>query len=272
MDVASSGDLIQQFEATWDDDQWQMHRAAEACTTSAYDLAWGLIADRVRQGGTIRETEVQGGDHGSFPAPRHDDLQSADRRPSARTAATRITSPVPGQDGVIGAGDFVLIDLWCKLDKPRAVYSDLTRVGFVGETVPEKYEAIFAIVARARDAAIACVRDAYAAGRPLQGWEVDDACRKVIIAGRLRSLLHPPHRPQHRPGSSRQRRQHGQPRDPRGAPGPAAAPASRSSRESTWPISACGARSTSSSMPRARSTSPADCSRRWCRSWVKDEI
>ncbi len=34
-----------------------------------------------------------------------------------------------------------------KLDKPRAVYSDLTRVGFVGETVPEKYESIFQIVA-----------------------------------------------------------------------------------------------------------------------------
>ena len=81
---------------------------------------------------------------------------------------------------MIGPGDFVLIDLWAKLDQPRAVYSDLTRVGFVGETVPDKYEEIFAIVARARDAAIACVREAYAAGRPLQGWEVDDACRKVI--------------------------------------------------------------------------------------------
>ena len=39
-------DLIQQFEATWDDEQWAMHLAAEKCTTSAYELAWGLIADR----------------------------------------------------------------------------------------------------------------------------------------------------------------------------------------------------------------------------------
>ena len=89
--------------------------------------------------------------------------------------------PVAGKDGVIGPGELVLIDLWCKLDKPRAVYSDLTRVGFTGKTVPETYERIFAIVARARDAAVACVRAAYAAGRPLQGWEVDDACRKVIV-------------------------------------------------------------------------------------------
>ena len=39
VDVVSSGDLIQQFEATWDDDQWQMHREAEQFTTSAFDLA-----------------------------------------------------------------------------------------------------------------------------------------------------------------------------------------------------------------------------------------
>ena len=55
-------------------------------------------------------------------------------------------------------GDFVLIDLWAKLDQPRAVYSDLTRVGFVGEAVPEKYTKIFKIVAAARDAAIARVK------------------------------------------------------------------------------------------------------------------
>ncbi len=41
-----------------------------------------------------------------------------------------------GQGREIREGDFVLIDLWAKLQKPRAVYSDLTRVGFVGKTVP----------------------------------------------------------------------------------------------------------------------------------------
>src|SRR4029077_6410069 len=49
-DLAPSGDLIQRVEATWDDDQWRMHREAEAHTRSAFDLAWSLIADRVRDG------------------------------------------------------------------------------------------------------------------------------------------------------------------------------------------------------------------------------
>ncbi len=75
-----------------------------------------------------------------------------------------------------------MVDLWAKLDRPRSVYSDLTRMGFVGDAVPGKYEVIFAIVAQARDAAISCVREAYAAGRPLRGWEVDAAGRRVIDA------------------------------------------------------------------------------------------
>jgi Xaa-Pro aminopeptidase len=78
----------------------------------------------------------------------------------------------------------VLIDLWAKLDRPRAVYSDLTWTGFVGKQVPARFEEIFQIVARARDAAILRVREAFAKGRPesglLQGWQVDQAARDVI--------------------------------------------------------------------------------------------
>jgi Xaa-Pro dipeptidase len=179
VEVISSGDLIQQFEATWDDAQWQMHLEAEKVTKSAYDLAFPLIAERVQAGGTISETEVQSAIMDHF------------HRHKLTTYSPPIVAvgphsgdphyePVAGRDGTIGRGDFVLIDLWAKLDLPRAVYSDLTRVGFVGETVPARYEDVFAIVARARDAAIACVRAAYAAGRPLHGWEVDAAGRRVI--------------------------------------------------------------------------------------------
>jgi Xaa-Pro aminopeptidase len=60
------------------------------------------------------------------------------------------------------------------------VYSDLTRVGFVGKDIPEPYSRVFAIVAAARDAAISLVRDAFSSSRPLQGWQVDQAARDVI--------------------------------------------------------------------------------------------
>lgn len=180
VEIVSSGDLIQLYEATWDIDQWEMHLEAEQHTTAAFDVAWRLIADRTRNGGTVREIEVQQAifDHFSQNALV---TYSPPNVSVNEHSADPHYEPKEGSDSEIQAGDFVLIDLWAKLDQPRSVYSDLTRVGFVGESVPEKYEKIFAIVAAARDAAIARVKEAFAAGRALRGFEVDDAARKVIV-------------------------------------------------------------------------------------------
>lgn len=188
--VGSSGDLVQTFEATWSDAQWSMHQEADRVTTAAYDLAWGFIADRVRGGGETSEVEVQNlimdhfQNHGmtTYHAP----IVGANAHSGDPHYA-----PSPDRDTLIGQGDFVLLDLWAKVNRPGGVYSDLTRVAFVGETVPEKYEKVFQIVAQARDAAIAVVRQAYAADQPLQGWQVDDAARDVIEkAGYGKNYVH----------------------------------------------------------------------------------
>ncbi len=179
IEVVPSGDLIQSFEATWDDDQWRSHQEAAVHTNSAYEVAWKLIADQVRSRGYSSEVAVQQAIMDHFH----------------RNGLTTYHPPIVGVgphsgdphfetgangDTQIREGDFVLVDLWAKCDRPRSVYSDLTRTGFVGQNVPDTYAKIFKIVAAARDAAIKTVRDAYAANRPLRGWEVDNACRQVI--------------------------------------------------------------------------------------------
>jgi Xaa-Pro aminopeptidase len=174
--IVSSGDLVQQFEAVWDDDQWEMHQAAGKHTDSAYEVVWKFIAEQIRLHGETTEAAVRDTIMDHFQKnglttyhPPIVGVNAHSGDPHYETGTTPIR-----------AGDFVLVDLWAKLDKPRAVYSDLTRTGFVGDRVPEKYETIFQIVAAARDAAIKLVRDRFAAGQPLQGYEVDDACRAVI--------------------------------------------------------------------------------------------
>src|SRR5919202_732051 len=59
VEVAPSGDLVQTFEACWDDEQWAMHREAARHTRPAFDAAFRFIADRVRSAGAVHETEVQ---------------------------------------------------------------------------------------------------------------------------------------------------------------------------------------------------------------------
>ncbi len=179
LEVRSSGDLVQLFEATWDDEQWQSHLDSSKVTCAAFDVAWQAIADGVARGGSVRETEVQQAIMEHFA--RHG--LATDHPPIVGVgphSGNPHYAPQPGSDGAIREGDFVLIDLWAKLEGPGTVYSDYTRVGYVGGEVPEKYQRIFRIVAAARDAGIDCVRRAFAAGRPLEGWQVDDATRHVI--------------------------------------------------------------------------------------------
>jgi len=179
--VVSSGDLIQRFEATWDEDQWQMHVEAGEHTTAAFDVAWKFIADGVRNNGAVEEIDVQRAIMDRFAACRMTTYHPPIVAVGPHSGDPHYETGT-GSETQIREGDFVLIDLWAKLDKPRAVYSDLTRVGYVGQTVPARYEEVFQIVAAARDAAVACVHEAFAAEKPLQGWEVDQATRDVISA------------------------------------------------------------------------------------------
>jgi Xaa-Pro dipeptidase len=178
-EVVPSGDLVQMFEACWDEEQWAMHLEAARHTRSAFDAAFAFIAERVRRQGSVRETEVQQRILDHFTA--HDLVTD---HPPICAVGPHSGDPhyEPGResDAPIKEGDFVLIDLWAKLKRPRAVYSDLTWTGFVGDTIPEPYDKVFQVVARARDAAIRRVQDAFRAQSPLQGWEVDQAARTVI--------------------------------------------------------------------------------------------
>src|SRR5947207_1024706 len=59
VEVVPSGDLVQRFEACWDDEQWAMHLEAARHTRSAFDVAFAFIAEQVRRQGSVRETAVQ---------------------------------------------------------------------------------------------------------------------------------------------------------------------------------------------------------------------
>ncbi|AWM36518.1 Xaa-Pro dipeptidase [Gemmata obscuriglobus] len=178
-DVLASGDLIQQFEAVWDADQEKSHFEAAKLCRAAYDVAFAFIADEIRAHGKVMETAVQArimkhfADNGMTTySPPIVGVGPHSGDPHFDTAAAT--------DAPIQKGSFVLIDLWAKMNRPRAVYADYTRVVYVGDTVPEQYAKVFAVVAAARDAGIQKAKDAFAAGTPLLGWEIDNATRDVI--------------------------------------------------------------------------------------------
>ena len=177
--VGSSGDLVQLFEAVWSDEQWDMHRQAEELVGEGFHTAWRFIVEEIKARGVVRETEVQTCIMNHFAASG----LVTDHPPIVGVGAHSGLphyAPQPGSDGEIREGQLVLIDAWARLDQPDAVFADYTRMAFVGSKTPEQYAQVFAVVAAARDAGIECVKNAFANGEPLAGWQVDDATRRVI--------------------------------------------------------------------------------------------
>lgn len=179
VEVVSSGDLIQLFEATLSDEQVRLHLEAAKLTDAAYDVAWDLIASEIRRSGRTSETAVREAilDHFRANGLITDHPPIVGVGPNAGDPHYETGT---GSRTEIRRGDLVLVDLWAKVDHPDGVYSDLTRVAVLGDAVPPKVAEVFSVVAHARDAAIDRVRAAFAAGQPLFGWQVDRAARDVI--------------------------------------------------------------------------------------------
>ena len=88
--------------------------------------------------------------------------------------------PLAEHTAPLSEGDFILIDIWGRLPQAGAVYYDITWTGVIGREPSAREQQVFETVRKARDAAIAAVEQAFAAKRPIRGFEADDAARAVI--------------------------------------------------------------------------------------------
>jgi len=176
--IVSSGDLVARFEATLTDDQVKTHYEARDRVDKIVAAAFKEIGSRVRGGGT-HEYEMQKWFLEQF---EREGLITDDGPIVAVNANSG--NPHYGPDATHSApikeGDWVLLDVWAKMNKPGACYYDITWTGFVGSNPSQKHREIFDIVTRARDAGAQKVIDAIGAKQQLQGWQVDDATRGVI--------------------------------------------------------------------------------------------
>jgi Xaa-Pro dipeptidase len=178
VDVVSSGDLVQRFEAVWGPEQWEAHRYAARRLRMVVDEAFDYIRDAVSAHGAVSEHAVQQFILGQFAAYG----MRTDKPPIVAVNAHSANphfQPTP-DSGVMQPGDFVLLDIWAKRQAPHSVYADITWTGYIDDTVPETYRQIFRIVQHARDAAITFVQDAVHAGQRICGWEVDEVAREAI--------------------------------------------------------------------------------------------
>jgi Xaa-Pro aminopeptidase len=180
MRVVSSGDLVGRFEAAWNAEAVASHQAASEKLYAIKDRAFEFIGGRLAAGQGVDEIEVQARMLAWF---RESGLVS-DAPPIVafqEHSGNPHYSPTPETSRRVGPNEVVLLDLWGKLDRPGAVYADITWTGFSGDA-PSEVVRVFETVIRARDAALAAVQTGISAGRHVEGWEVDRAARDLIGA------------------------------------------------------------------------------------------
>jgi Xaa-Pro dipeptidase len=178
--VVSSGDLVARFEATWTEDQIRSHFEARDAIDRITAAAFKEIGQRARNGGT-HEFQMQ---QWLLEAFGREGIVTEDP-PNVSVNANSGDphyEPSSNRSAKIKEGDFVLLDIWGKKNRPGAVYYDITWTGFLGKAPSDRQQQVFEIVRGARDAGIKTVQSAVSAGRKIAGWEVDKAARDHINA------------------------------------------------------------------------------------------
>ena len=190
VEVVSSADLVQRAVAVWSERQIAQHREAARRLMAIKDRAFAAIREAVRAGRPLTDWQLQQ----QMLAWIGEAGMVTDHAPEVATdghASDPHFSPAEDRQTPIAPGAVLLLDFWGKLDEPGAVYADYTWMAYVGEAVPERPAALFAIVTAARDAAIEAVRSAVREGRPLRGYEVDRVAREVVTrAGYGEAFVH----------------------------------------------------------------------------------
>jgi Xaa-Pro aminopeptidase len=187
--IVSSADLVSRFEAVLSEEQVASHGAAQQAIDAILAEGWKEIGRRLRPG--KRRGPGRTGGPTEYEVVQW--LSEAMRReglvwengPNVSANANSSDShyePTAEKSAPIREGDFVLIDIWGRLEKAGSVFYDITWTGVVGREPTEREQLVFETVRNARDAAIDAVERAFAEGRSIRGFEADDAARGVIAA------------------------------------------------------------------------------------------
>jgi Xaa-Pro aminopeptidase len=177
-EVVTSADLVQYFEARWSPEALASHRRSARHLDEIVIRTFSEVARAVEGGRTPTEYEIQ---HFMMESFEERDLLCEPPIVAVNAnAGNPHYEPTERSSAPIRSGDLLLLDLWCREKGAEAVFADITWMGFVGRSVPSRYDDVWSAVAGARDAAVRYVLEGAQSGKILRGCDVDDVARAFI--------------------------------------------------------------------------------------------
>lgn len=179
VEVVSSADLFQRLYATWTHEDLDAHNSAMVVAVAAMESAYGLVERRLRDGEECTECDVQRHIVDIF-AERGVATEGAPIVAANASSRDPHYDPTSGPDVLIQRGDWLLIDLWCRLPTADGVFADITWVGQAGGEIPRDRLAAFEVVASARDKVVEALMVDDSPSPPRRGFELDRIARSEI--------------------------------------------------------------------------------------------
>jgi Xaa-Pro aminopeptidase len=177
--IVSSENLIQYFDSVWTPSQLDQHRSAASKITQIVREAFLETARLIQTDGNTDEYVIQ-----EFIMSRFADSGLVTDYPPIVAVNSHSSDPhyCPDKNrkGKITEKDFLLIDLWACEDQTDAVFADITWTCYFGEEAPDRIKDVFDTVVSARDRGVEILQERIRDQKRIEGWEVDDAVRKVI--------------------------------------------------------------------------------------------
>ncbi|MBI4328232.1 MAG: M24 family metallopeptidase [Chloroflexi bacterium] len=179
VEVVSSADLVQFATTRWSPQQLATHRSAARKLTQIVLEAFRHVAQRLQTAETVTEHGLQQFIQRSYT---EQGLEAPDGPIVAANAHASDPhyEPEPAGSALVRQGDALLLDIWARERGEEAVYADITWVAFVGTEPPPPMRKAFALVVRARDAAVDFLARAAREGRTVRGFEVDAVARRIV--------------------------------------------------------------------------------------------
>ena len=176
--ISSSADLVQLTKSLWGPDGRVAHYVAVHHLTKLRDEAFAFIAERVVANRPVSEYDVVAFLENGYRLRGLSGTVSV-----AIGANTAKPNYVPSQRSsrAIKEGQLIMLRLTgAVLDSDRPIHASLSWVGYVGKTVPERFEKVFDAVSGARDQTVAFIRERAGKRRLLRGFEADQQARQAV--------------------------------------------------------------------------------------------
>jgi len=177
--VATSADLVQKYEACWSEAQLESHLAAGRAIDKIVQQAFAFAAQSVCEKKNLTEYDLQQWIRKRFDEEGLTTEEGPDVAVNQHASDPHY-GPTREASSPIKEGDLLLLDVWGKQKAAGSVFYDITWVGYLGAKVPDKFAKVFKVVREARDAAVDLILKSIKSGKPLQGWQVDNASRRVV--------------------------------------------------------------------------------------------